>query len=74
QKDSLAIKNVSILLDPKNTNDLKRIDIKTIYSSADSIISESCSWVVHKEFYIIRYAEDYSGKSSSTKLNVSWKK
>lgn len=74
QNDSLSVKNVSILLDAKNTNNIKRIDIKTMYATADSTISENCSWVVGKEFYILRYAEDTTGKSAKTKLNVSWKK
>ncbi|MBX2931922.1 MAG: hypothetical protein KF781_08265 [Chitinophagaceae bacterium] len=74
QNDSLAVKNVSILLDAKNTNTIKRIDIKAIYTSTDSLITENCSWVFNKEFYILRYAEAPSGKSVITKTNLSWEK
>jgi len=74
QKDSLPVKNISVMLDAKNTNVIKRIDIKTIFTSADSTITENYAWVFGKEFYIIRYAEDPTGKGVSTKLNISWKK
>ncbi len=74
QKDSLPVKNISVMLDAKNTNIIKRIDIKTIFTSADSTITENYAWVFGKEFYIIRYAEDPTGKGVSTKFNISWKK
>jgi hypothetical protein len=74
QKDSLTVKNVSVLLDAKNTNAVKRIDLKVMYNSADSTVTENCSWVNDKAFYIVRYAEDTTGKSVSTKINISWNK
>lgn len=72
QQDSLPIKNVSIMLDAKNANTLKRIDIKSIFSSADTLITENYAWIFGKECYILKYAEIPNGKAISTKTNISW--
>lgn len=72
QKDSLPVKNVSIMLDAKNANTLKRVDIKSIFSNADTLITENYAWIFGKEFYILKYAETSNGKAITTKTNISW--
>ncbi|HMZ46756.1 MAG TPA: hypothetical protein PKG56_05795 [Chitinophagaceae bacterium] len=72
-KDSLPVKNISIMLDAKNANTLKRIDIKNIYSVPDTLITENYAWIFGKEFYFVKYYEPTNSIAFTTKTNISFK-
>lgn len=70
--DSLPVKNIDILMDATNTQRLKRVDIKKMYTIADTLITENCSWILDKEFYIIKIASHPNSKIITTQTKVIW--
>lgn len=72
--DSLPIKNVDVLLNAKDNSEIKRIDMKVIYSKLDSVVTENYAWIFKKGCYINKFIETPNGKIITSKIKVSWEK
>lgn len=70
--DSLIIKNVDVMLDAKNSNLLKRVNVKLMFQTKDSTVTQNASWVFDKEFYIVKFIELPNQKSITQKTKVYW--
>ncbi len=65
------IQNIDVLL-AQETNQVKRILIRSVYNRGDTLVTESCSWKADKSFQVNR---SYTTKSGyhKTELNlINW--
>ncbi len=72
--DSLPVKNIDILMDATNAQRLKRVDIKKMYTKGDTLITENCSWIFDKEFYVVKISSNPNSKMVTTQTKVIWQK
>jgi hypothetical protein len=66
-----AIQNIDILLD-ENTNNVKRVFIRTETMKKDTSIIEQCNWKANKSFQINRVSKTPSGFVSNEFNYVNW--
>jgi hypothetical protein len=65
------VRNIDILLD-EQTNMVKRVFIRSVYTKGDTTISEQCNWKTNKSFQVNRSLSAKKGYTS-TELNfVNW--
>ena len=65
------VQNIDILLD-EQTNIVKRVFIRSVYTKGDTAISEQCNWKTDKSFQVNRSLSAKNGYTS-TELNfVNW--
>ncbi|MBN8719099.1 hypothetical protein SAMN05444410_107152 [Hydrobacter penzbergensis] len=68
--DNAIIREINILLD-EESNNVKRVFIRSQYNKGDTSITEQCNWKAYKSFQVNRYL--HAGHYSSTELNyVNW--
>ncbi|WP_026768960.1 hypothetical protein [Asinibacterium sp. OR53] len=68
--DNAIIRGIDILLD-EESNNVKRVFIRSQYNRGDTSITEQCNWKAYKSFQVNRYI--HAGRYSSTELNyVNW--
>lgn len=68
--NNAIIRGIDILLD-EESNNVKRIFIRSQYNKGDTSITEQCNWKAYKSFQVNRYY--HAGRYSSTELNyVNW--
>ncbi len=65
-----VIQRIDVLLD-EETNNVKRIFIRSQFKKGDTIIMEQCNWKAFKSFQVNRYLQ--TGNYTATELNyVNW--
>lgn len=66
-----TVQNIDILLD-EETHMVKRVFIRSVYTSGDSTITEQCNWKANKSFQVNRTTSTQQG-FASTELNyINW--
>ncbi len=65
------IQNIDILLD-ENTNNVKRVFIRTETNHNDTSIVEQCNWKADKSFQINRFAKTSTGYVSNEFNYINW--
>ena len=65
-----VIQNIDVLLD-EETNNVKRVFIRSLFSRGDTSITEQCNWKAFKSFQVNRYLQ--AGSYTATELTyVNW--
>jgi hypothetical protein len=65
------IQNIDILLDDE-TNIVKRVFIKRVYTAGDTTITEQYNWKAYKSFQLTRYKTTMANYTSSGITYVNW--
>jgi hypothetical protein len=65
------VQNIDILLD-EQTNIVKRIFIRSVYTKGDTTISEQCNWKTDKSFQVNRSLAAKNGYTSTELNYVNW--
>jgi hypothetical protein len=71
QYETTEIQNIDILL-AEETNLVKRVFLKRVYTSGDSSITEQYSWKADKSFQITRFIKKGEHFSSTETQYVNW--
>ena len=66
-----VIQNIDVLLD-ENTNQVKRIFIRSEWQHNDTSIVEQCNWKANKSFQINRFAQSPNGYKLNELTYVNW--
>jgi len=66
-----AIQNIDILLD-ENTNQVKRIFIRSEFQRNDTSVVEQCNWKADKSFQINRFSKAPNGSTLNELTYVNW--
>lgn len=65
------VQNIDILLD-EETNRVKRIFIRVLYTRGDRTISEQCNWKTDKSFQINRFLQSRNGYKTTELNYINW--
>ena len=66
-----VVQNIDVLLD-EETNQIKRVFIRSVYTRADTGFTEQCSWKAFKSFRINRSMQSKNGKQSTEFNYINW--
>ncbi len=70
--DSKAdVQNIDILLDDE-TNIVKRVFIRSVYTKGDTTVSEQCNWKANKSFQVNKTFTTKNGYTSTELNYVNW--
>lgn len=65
------VRNIDILLD-EETNNVKRIFIKSLYKRGDTSIEEQCNWKAFKSFQVNRSLQTHNGYNRTSLNYINW--
>lgn len=65
------VRNIDILLD-EETNNVKRIFIKSLYKHGDTSIEEQCNWKAFKSFQVNRAYQTRNGYNGTELNYINW--
>ena len=65
------VQNIDVLLDHE-TNIVKRIFIRTVYTKGDTTVAEQCNWKADKSFQVNRSLTTKNGYTSTELNYVNW--
>jgi hypothetical protein len=68
---SVPVRNIDILLDHE-TNQVKRIFIKSLYNRGDTTVEEQANWKADKSFQVNRFLQTMNGYKSTELNYVNW--
>jgi len=66
-----TIQNIDVLLS-QETNQVKRIMIRSVYNRGDTLVTELCSWKADKSFQVNRSSTTKSGYQRTELNNINW--
>ncbi len=69
---SVPVRNIDVLLDHES-NQVKRIFIKSLYSRGDTTVEEQANWKADKSFRVNRFLQAKGGYKSTEFNYVNWK-